>query len=177
MWVWELKPSGGCRGDFFLSRTLKKFATAPISDGRCGRCAPPRVTVLQLFASQSPHMPNFYVAQAFDPHPEFDPSLPLVRRAADTLMLATCGLGAVVALAVGWHFEQFELAAGLVAALSAGAVLVYVLCRGTWLSSLCYPVLLASFIALHLQLAGGKTEYHFGVFVAFAFLLAYRHRP
>lgn len=120
-------------------------------------------------------MTAFHDAPPRNSHQEFDASLPLVRRAADRFMLATCGLGAVVALAVGWHFNQFGLAAGLTAGLSAVALLLYTLCRGTWLSSLCYPVLLASFIALHLQLAGGKTEYHFGVFVALAFLLVYRH--
>lgn len=120
-------------------------------------------------------MTHFRVDPPYDIHVKFDPSLPLVRRAADTLMLAACGLAGLVALAVGWHFEQLGQAATFVAALSAVAVLLYVSCRGTLISSLGYPVLLTSFVALHLQLAGGRTEYHFGVFVALAFLLAYRH--
>jgi len=109
------------------------------------------------------------------PEPTFDPSLPHIRHAADALMLAACGMGALVALAIGWRFNAFALAAGLTAVLSLAAAFLFVFLRGSWASSLGYPVLLTSFVALHVQLAGGSTEYHFGVFVALAFLLAYRH--
>lgn len=126
-------------------------------------------------ASQSLAMNRSHVDTARDIHLKFDPSLPQVRRAADALMLAACGLGGLVALGVGWQFGQLGLAAVFVAALSAASLLLFALCRGSLASSLGFPVLLTSFVALHLQLAGGRTEYHFGVFVALAFLLAYRH--
>ncbi|WP_423913880.1 methyl-accepting chemotaxis protein [Flavobacterium sp.] len=106
---------------------------------------------------------------------EFNPSLPEVRRAADALLLTICGVGGLAALGIGWHFQQFELAMFCVAFLSACALLTFVFLRGTWFSSVAFPILLVSFVGLHIQLAGGKTEFHFGVFVALAFLLAYRH--
>jgi methyl-accepting chemotaxis protein len=57
--------------------------------------------------------------------------------------------------------------------LSGVAVAAYLLARGTLASRLVLTFALVCLVALHIQLAKGELEYHFGVFVSLALLLVY----
>ena len=93
---------------------------------------------------------------------------------ADLVMLATLGIGALVALAIGAQFNQ------LGTALTVGAVLllltagVFLTARGTLFARLTLPVLAMAMVALHIQLGRGTLEFHFGVFATLGILLVYR---
>ena len=91
----------------------------------------------------------------------------------DQIILAAVVLSALAAGVIG-HF-YFELAAGLIggAALAGLGLAAYVLSRGTLASRLVLSFALVSLVALHIQLAKGELEYHFGVFVTLALLLVY----
>ncbi|WP_291015331.1 methyl-accepting chemotaxis protein [Hydrogenophaga sp.] len=91
----------------------------------------------------------------------------------DQMILAAVVLSALAAGVIG-HF-YFELAAGLIggAALAALGAAAYVMGRGTLFSRLVLSFALVSLVALHIQLAKGELEYHFGVFVTLALLLVY----
>jgi methyl-accepting chemotaxis protein len=97
-----------------------------------------------------------------------------IRRRADGSMLAALLGGAALAVGEGVVFQQLALALACAAALCTAGAAVYGLARGTVVSRSVFPVLLMGMVALHIQLAGGKVEYHFGVFVTLAFLLLYR---
>ena len=60
-----------------------------------------------------------------------------------------------------------------VCALVAAAGLVYLLRSGTLLSRMVLTAVQTAFVALHIQLAQGLTELHFGVFVTLALLMVY----
>ena len=91
----------------------------------------------------------------------------------DRAMLAAIGLSAVAALILGSSFVESGLAWMATAILLAMAVLVYVTNRGTLMSRLVLAFVQASLVELHIQLARGMTEFHFGVFVTLALLLVY----
>jgi methyl-accepting chemotaxis protein len=95
-------------------------------------------------------------------------------RLADTLMLVSLAIGAVVALAIGNHYGGLGLAFGVSAAILAVATAAWSMARATLLSRLVMAVCLMSMVALHIQLGRGTIEFHFGVFVSLAFLLIYR---
>ncbi|MFO1339337.1 MAG: methyl-accepting chemotaxis protein [Burkholderiaceae bacterium] len=105
----------------------------------------------------------------------FDPGLPHLRRDGDLTTLAACVLGSGLSVLLGWQMAQLPLALAGVGVLLGAAALVFAVLRGTWLSSVALPVLLMSIVALNIQLGGGRSEFHFGVFTSIAFLLAYRH--
>lgn len=91
----------------------------------------------------------------------------------DRVLLVAIGISAVTAIALGMQFVDSALAMGasLVLLLIAGAG--YMAARGTSLSRYVLTFVLVSFVALHIQLARGMIELHFGVFVVLAFLLVY----
>jgi methyl-accepting chemotaxis protein len=93
---------------------------------------------------------------------------------SDLLMLAAAGLGAVVALALGWRFGALSQAAALSLPLLALAGLIYATARGTLFSSLALSAAAATMVALHIQIGRGLVELHFGVFVLLGIALAYR---
>jgi len=105
----------------------------------------------------------------------FDADLPHLRRFGDAMMLAGCLMGSGLSLLLGWHFQQLGMALAGTAALSGAALLAVAFARGSWFNSCVLPVLLMGVVAFNIQLAGGRAEYHFGVFTSLAFLLAYRH--
>ena len=90
----------------------------------------------------------------------------------DKIMLAAIGLSAIAAVVLGANFVESGLAWGASAVLLV-AVVVYLAKRGTLTSSLVLAFVLSSFVELHIQLARGMTEFHFGVFVTLALLLVY----
>jgi methyl-accepting chemotaxis protein len=99
----------------------------------------------------------------------------LAWRQADKLLLAVVGAQALVALALGMQWGNMGLALGLGIALLLVAVGLIALAGGTMLAATGMATVLMSMTALHIQLAKGMLEYHFGVFLVLALLLVYRH--
>ena len=91
----------------------------------------------------------------------------------DRVMLASVLLSAVVAVVMGFVYFEPTLAmvaAALGAALGVG---VYLTLRGTLASRLLLATVQTLMVALHIQLAHGEIEYHFGAFVTLALLMVY----
>lgn len=91
----------------------------------------------------------------------------------DHLLLFTIALSALVSLVLGQRFVDMSTAWTVTAALSALAGVAYGVARGTTASRFVLTFVLVSFVMLHIQLARGMIELHFGVFVVLAFLLVY----
>ena len=96
-------------------------------------------------------------------------------RAADRMMLAAIGLQAILAVVLGFQWGQSYLAWGASLGLLLLAGTTHALAGGTALSAHMMAVVTMAMVALNIQIAQGMLEYHFGVFVSLAFLLAYRH--
>ncbi|MFN4361889.1 MAG: methyl-accepting chemotaxis protein [Hylemonella sp.] len=92
----------------------------------------------------------------------------------DRVLLMSIGLSALAAVVLGSSFVEAGLAWGLSALLVGLALGLYVVCRGTLWSSMGLALIQTLFVVLHIQLARGMTEFHFGVFVTLALLLVYR---
>jgi len=88
-------------------------------------------------------------------------------------MLGAIGLSAVTALILGASFVDSGLAWTASAVLLAAALLVYFTMAGSLTSRLVLAFVQATLVELHIQLARGMTEFHFGVFVTLALLLVY----
>jgi methyl-accepting chemotaxis protein len=95
-------------------------------------------------------------------------------RTADCVMYLTLLCSTVAALLIGQHFYELTLALqGGAIALLVGS-LVFFAARGSLLSSMVLTACNVALVALHIQVAHGTTEFHFGVFVLLGFLLVYR---
>ena len=92
----------------------------------------------------------------------------------DRVLLLSIGLSALAAVILGSTFVEAGLAWGLSALLVGLALGIYVVCRGTFLSSMGLTLVQTLFVILHIQLARGMIEFHFGVFVTLALVLVYR---
>ena len=99
----------------------------------------------------------------------------LAWRQADRLLLAVVGVQTLVALALGMQWDSLGLALGAGLLLVLAATGLVTLAGGTALAAHGMAVVLMSMTALHIQLAKGMLEYHFGVFFVLALLLVYRH--
>ncbi len=91
----------------------------------------------------------------------------------DRIILAAIVLSAVAAVILGASYVESGLAWMASGVLLAIALGVYATARGTLTSSLVLAFVQSTFVELHIQLAHGTTEYHFGVFVTLALLLVY----
>ncbi|MDT7833889.1 methyl-accepting chemotaxis protein [Aquabacterium sp. OR-4] len=93
---------------------------------------------------------------------------------ADRLIFSVLVFSALFAVGVGNSFDQLGLAIGgaLVLAVVGAAALFGA--PGTTASRLALSMALMASVALHIQLARGTVEYHFGVFVTLGLLLVYR---
>ena len=91
----------------------------------------------------------------------------------DQVMVMAIAVSALTAVVLGSNFVESGLAWGLSAALLLAAGLVYAACKGTLLSRLVLATVQTALVALHIQLAQGMGEMHFGVFVTLALLLVY----
>ncbi|MBS3998325.1 MAG: chemotaxis protein [Hydrogenophaga sp.] len=91
----------------------------------------------------------------------------------DKVMLGAIALSAVAAVAIGFVYHEPTLA--IVAALLFAGIgaAAYALARGSLASRLVLSFALVALVALHIQLARGELEYHFGVFVTLALVLVY----
>ena len=92
----------------------------------------------------------------------------------DKVMLAAVALSAVAAVVLGSVYYELSLAIVAALALAGVALGVYAVARGTLTSRLVLTVAQVGLVALHIQLAHGELEYHFGVFVTLALLLVYQ---
>ncbi len=91
----------------------------------------------------------------------------------DRVMMAAISLSAAAAVVLGVQFVDSTLALMASLVLSGIAVMAYVLATGTLVSRLVLSFVQVSLVALHIQLARGMLEFHFGVFVTLALLLVY----
>ncbi|CAM3608302.1 methyl-accepting chemotaxis protein [Paracidovorax anthurii] len=103
-----------------------------------------------------------------------DETLRAIGRRADALVLGMVALGGLVALWIGGMHGRPGTAAAWAGLLLGAGALAYGMARGTLLSRLVLVVVGMGMVALHIQLSLGTLEFHFGVFVFLAFLLAYR---
>ena len=90
----------------------------------------------------------------------------------DRVLAIAIGIAALAAVALGASREQLGFSLGLTAGLLAVAAAARVMVASKALRYV-YTFVLVSLVALHIQLAGGQIEFHFGVFVVLAFLLVY----
>ena len=93
---------------------------------------------------------------------------------ADTIIFACLGAAVIFASGVGWYFDQPGLAFSSAVGIGALGAAAYYGARGTVLSRITLALCLSAIVALEIQLSAGMTEFHFGVFVTLALLLAYR---
>lgn len=91
----------------------------------------------------------------------------------DRILLVAIGMSAVASVVLGLQFVESGLAIGTTIALLAIAGVGFALTRNSGASRYVLTFVLVSFVALHIQLARGMIELHFGVFVVLAFLLVY----
>ena len=92
----------------------------------------------------------------------------------DRIVLAAIGLSAVGALILGSQFDATSLSTTATLVLLAASALLYWAAAGSGASRYGLTFILVSFVALHIQLANGMLELHFGVFTALALLLVYQ---
>ena len=92
----------------------------------------------------------------------------------DKVLLSAIVLSAVVSVALGLSFVDSGLAITATVLLLGLAFGVFAVARYTVLSRFVLAFVLVSFVALHIQLARGMEEMHFGVFVSLALFLTYR---
>jgi methyl-accepting chemotaxis protein len=91
----------------------------------------------------------------------------------DRVLLVAIGLSALASVALGVQFVDSGMALGITAVLLLLALGGYATARGSVGSRYILTFVLVGFVALHIQLARGMVEFHFGVFVALALLLVY----
>ncbi len=91
----------------------------------------------------------------------------------DKVLLVAIGLSALASVALGLQFVESGLALGATAVLLLIASAGYASGPGSQPSRYVLTFVLVAFVALHIQLARGMLELHFGVFVVLAFLLVY----
>ncbi len=92
----------------------------------------------------------------------------------DRILLLGIGLSAIASIILGFQFIDSGLAIGATLVLAIVAGLVYAGGKGSSASRYVLTFVLVSMVALHIQLARGTLEFHFGVFVTLAVLLVYK---
>jgi methyl-accepting chemotaxis protein len=90
----------------------------------------------------------------------------------DRVLLIAIAIAALAALVLGASREQLPLALAATGALLAVAGIGRMLVASRLLRYV-YTFVVVGLVALHIQLAAGQLEFHFGVFVVLAFLLVY----
>jgi methyl-accepting chemotaxis protein len=102
-----------------------------------------------------------------------NPSADHLSLLGDRILLIAIGMSALASVILGSQFVDtgFALTATIVLLVLAGVG--YAAARGTSASRYVLTFVLVAFIALHIQLARGMIEMHFGVFVVLAFLMVY----
>src|SRR5574343_52733 len=93
---------------------------------------------------------------------------------ADRIMLAALVASTLLAVALGVHYDQLGLALAVGLPLCGVGALVVFSAPGQVATRLLLGATLMASVGLHIQLARGQYEAHFGVFVVLAFMLIYR---
>jgi len=88
----------------------------------------------------------------------------------DRIMLAAIVISALAAIYMGFALIDAGLALVSSLVLLAIAAGVYASAKGTFASSMVMAFVLTALVVLHIQLARGMEEFHFGVFVTLALL-------
>ena len=83
-------------------------------------------------------------------------------------------LSTLAAMALGWAHGTLSLALAVAWPILLIGFAGFALAPATLFSRLLLSIGLAALVILHIQLAQGQVEYHFGVFVALALVLVYR---
>jgi methyl-accepting chemotaxis protein len=91
----------------------------------------------------------------------------------DKVLLVAIGLSALASVVLGLEFVESGLAIGATVALLLLAAVGYGSGPGGQTSRYVLTFVLVSLVVLHIQLARGMLEFHFGLFVVLAFLLVY----
>ncbi len=91
----------------------------------------------------------------------------------DRIMLAAIVISALAAIYMGFALIDAGLALVSSLVLLAIAAGVYASAKGTFASSMVMAFVLTALVVLHIQLARGMEEFHFGVFVTLALLMVY----
>lgn len=89
------------------------------------------------------------------------------------MLLAAIVLSALASCILGMQFVDATLALTVAGLLAVAAFIAYALVPGTLASRLILTFVQVAMVALHVQLARGMLELHFGVFVTLALLLVY----
>jgi methyl-accepting chemotaxis protein len=97
-----------------------------------------------------------------------------VNDVADTIGFVSLLAAAAAASVIAWYFDQFGLGASIAVGIAALGAAAHFGAHGTAFSRIAIALCISAIVALEIQLAGGATEFHFGVFVTLALLLAYR---
>ena len=104
-------------------------------------------------------------------------SLDELYRRGDAVMLVALAIYAACAIALGVWYDQpaftWQMAVLWTAALSAPGILGFLMARGRLAARLLLTLSLTALVVLHIDIAMGMTEFHFGVFVTLALLLVY----
>ena len=93
---------------------------------------------------------------------------------ADMVLMVALVASTAAAVAIGRQYGSLALALPGAGLLLAAAGAAFWGARGTLLSRFVMTLALCTSVALHIQLARGTLEFHFGVFVTLALLLVYR---
>jgi len=97
-----------------------------------------------------------------------------VAQTGDLVMYGTLLMSCAAALAIGMYFGDFSLACLCAAVIVATGSAAFFAARGSILSQAVLTACNVAAVALHIQLAFGTSEFHFGVFVLLGLLLVYR---
>jgi methyl-accepting chemotaxis protein len=95
-------------------------------------------------------------------------------RQADKLMLVLIWACAAAAVGLGLYYGEVGLALAIGALIAGAFTLLALTAPGSVMTSCAAGVALMSMVGLHIHLARGTTELHFGVFVLTSLLLVYR---
>jgi methyl-accepting chemotaxis protein len=93
---------------------------------------------------------------------------------ADTIGFASLLAAAVAASGIAWYYDQLALGLSVATCIAGLGAAAYFGARGTVFSRIAIALGISAIVALEIQLAAGAPEFHFGVFVTLALLLAYR---
>lgn len=93
---------------------------------------------------------------------------------ADRMVVGVLCLAAVAAVALGVINGPAASGSALALTLSIAGLIAWRIAPGSLFSRISLAVIGMLMVCLHIQLAMGLTELHFGVFVFLAFLLVYR---
>lgn len=91
----------------------------------------------------------------------------------DKIMLTAVALSAMAAVALAYIYQHTAIAFVITALLAGVGLFAYGAMKATSASRLLLTFALTGLVIMHIQLARGVTEFHFGVFVSLALVMVY----